>query len=95
MDHIELARMGGIARALKLSKKRRSEIAKNAVAAREANKRKPPKHALRARRTFPETETVQGEGGGRKRGKEVLPLSPKPGSDTERPHATDEQKNKT
>ena len=90
-----MARMGGIARALKLSKKRRSEIAKNAVAAREANKLKPPKHASRARRTIPANEAVQAEGGGRKRGRELLPLSPKPGSDTEHRQAAIEQENKT
>jgi uncharacterized membrane-anchored protein len=38
MDHRELARMGGKARANKLSPERRTEIAKNAVEARESKK---------------------------------------------------------
>jgi hypothetical protein len=40
MDIEEFSRRGGLARAKKLSKKRRKEIAKKAVAAREAKKLK-------------------------------------------------------
>jgi hypothetical protein len=39
MDHKEFSSRGGLARANKLSKKRRSEIAKKAVAAREAKRK--------------------------------------------------------
>lgn len=39
MDHRKLASMGGKARAAKLSPERRKEIAKKAVAAREAKKK--------------------------------------------------------
>jgi len=40
MDIKDVSRMGGLARAKKLSKKRRSEIAKQAIATRWAKRRK-------------------------------------------------------
>jgi hypothetical protein len=40
MDHKKFASLGGLARAAKLSKKRRSEIAKQAIAARWTTQRK-------------------------------------------------------
>ena len=75
MDHIELARMGGIARALKLSKKRRSEIAKNAVAARELNKLKRTRQSSSVGPTCSIAAAGPGEGDGRKRGR-ASPVEP-------------------
>ncbi|MBK8082330.1 MAG: hypothetical protein IPK28_00020 [Devosia sp.] len=74
MDHIELARMGGIARALKLSKKRRIEIARNAVAAREFNKQRTRQASL-VGPTSSIADAGPGEGDGRKRGR-ASPVEP-------------------
>jgi hypothetical protein len=76
MDHIELARMGGIARALKLSKKRRSEIAKTAVAAREFNKLKRTRQSSLVGPTSSIAAAAPAEGDVRKRGR-ASPVEPR------------------